>query len=246
MRFCTKCGSALYADSRFCHVCGQEVKALTRQQTLQEIEGQWPGQVAPPAPYPDHTVQERPNWRSRVGLYLEFACEVSAALGPLAEYLAERDRQDADDVADDYADSDDSDVETIGVWDEGDTCLDEAPSAGSDRRVAGSHTSALPRGRMRETDLFNGRDSPLPNGPGIYHHVNKATREVDYVGQTNNLRVRQQQHASSGKLDSETHFVRFATAKETATKDDLCQTEIAHIARHSPPGNTTKGGNGRQ
>jgi hypothetical protein len=106
--------------------------------------------------------------------------------------------------------------------------------------------SALGRGRMNETDQIRGPDSPLPNEPGVYRHINKSTGEVEYVGQTNDLRVRQQQHASNGKLDTEKQYIQYGKAKSTASKDDLCQTEVDHITRHKPSGNTTKGGNGRR
>jgi hypothetical protein len=65
-----------------------------------------------------------------------------------------------------------------------------------------------------------------------------------YVGQSNDLRVRQQQHARTGQLDTTKHVVQYTVARPDATKDDLCRTEQCHIARHSPSGNKTKGGNG--
>lgn len=105
--------------------------------------------------------------------------------------------------------------------------------------------SALARGRMRETDSVKG-DSPLPHKPGVYQHVNKKTGEVEYVGQTNDLRKRQQEHAREGKLDTEKQKVRYAASRDDANKDDLLKTEVDHIARHKPSGNTTKGGNGRR
>jgi hypothetical protein len=106
--------------------------------------------------------------------------------------------------------------------------------------------SALPSGRMRETDKIKGSDSPLPSTPGEYRHRNKSTGEVEYVGQTDNLRKRQQEHARDGKLDTDKQYVQYGAAKSTASKDDLCKTEVDHIARHKPSGNTTKGGNGRR
>ena len=109
-----------------------------------------------------------------------------------------------------------------------------------------SSGSALPSGRMRETDKIKGSDSPLPNSPGMYRHINKETGNVDYVGQTDNLRKRQQEHARTGKLDTDKQYVQYGAAKASATKDDLCKTEVDHIARHKPSGNTTKGGNGRR
>jgi hypothetical protein len=110
----------------------------------------------------------------------------------------------------------------------------------------GRKHSALPAGRMPKTDILTGSHSPLPRTRGEYRHINKVTGSVDYVGQTDNLRVRQQQHAREGRLDTRTQFVQYGIARPDATKDDLCQTERDHIARHKPPGNKTKGGNGRR
>lgn len=106
--------------------------------------------------------------------------------------------------------------------------------------------SAIPPGRMRETDVVKGKGSPLPSQPGIYRHVDKQTGSVDYAGQTDNLRKRQQEHAREGKLNTDTHKVQYSAAKRDATKDDLCRTEKEHISRHKPSGNTYKGGNGRR
>lgn len=106
--------------------------------------------------------------------------------------------------------------------------------------------SAISQGRMKQTDKVKGNQSPLPTKPGVYRHVNNETGEIDYVGQTNNLRKRQQEHARAGKLDTNKQSIQFATAKPDATKDQLCETEKAHIAKHNPSGNTTKGGNGRR
>lgn len=85
--------------------------------------------------------------------------------------------------------------------------------------------SAINRGRMRKTDQIKGSSSNIPQEPGMYRHVNKQTGEIDYVGQTDNLRVRQQQHARDGKLNTSTHDVHYSVARNSATKDDLCETE---------------------
>ena len=107
-------------------------------------------------------------------------------------------------------------------------------------------SSAIPPGRMKQTDKVKGRDSPLPQSPGIYRHIDKSTGETQYVGQTDNLRKRQQEHERTGKLDTERQYVQFSTTKPDANKNDLCSTEINHISRHKPSGNTMKGGNGRR
>ncbi len=106
--------------------------------------------------------------------------------------------------------------------------------------------SAIGSGRMHVTDRVKGSDSPIPHSPGVYRHVNKATGNVDYVGQSNDIRTRQQQHVRSGQLNTETQEVWFSTGRPDCTKDDLCNTEKAHIGKHHPTGNKTQGGNGRR
>ena len=99
---------------------------------------------------------------------------------------------------------------------------------------------------MRKTNKIKGSDANIPAEAGMYRHVDRSTGEVVYVGQTNNLRVRQQQHMRDGKLDLAIHDVHYSVAREGATKDDLCDTEKAHIKRKKPSGNKTIGGNGRR
>ena len=106
--------------------------------------------------------------------------------------------------------------------------------------------SAIPSGRMRETDVIKGSNSPLPSSPGMYRHRDKETGRVDYVGQTDDIRKRQQEHARSGKLNTDTQYVQYSASKSGSSKEDLCNTEVDHIARHKPSGNSTKGGNGRR
>lgn len=119
-------------------------------------------------------------------------------------------------------------------------------AAEQERSKQAQKGSAIPSGRMKSTDKIKGSNSPIPDKPGVYRHKNKETGEVDYVGQTNNLRKRQQEHAREGKLDTNTQYVQYSEAKPDANKDDLCNTEVRHITRHKPTGNTTKGGNGRR
>ncbi len=106
--------------------------------------------------------------------------------------------------------------------------------------------SAINKGRMRKTDQIKGRGASIPKKPGLYRHVNKDSGKVEYVGQTNNLRVRQQQHARDGKLNTLKQYIYYSVAKIGVTKDELCNTEKTHIKRTKPSGNKTKGGNGRR
>ncbi|MEH6454297.1 MAG: GIY-YIG nuclease family protein [Psychromonas sp.] len=109
-----------------------------------------------------------------------------------------------------------------------------------------TNKSAITSGRMRITNKIKGSQSKIPQKAGMYRHVDRITGEIEYVGQTNNLRVRQQQHAREGKLDISKHDVHYSVAKNEATKDDLCDTEKAHIKKNKPSGNKTKGGNGKR
>ena len=121
--------------------------------------------------------------------------------------------------------------------------------AGVDKKVSKKELkkqSAIKKGRMRKTDQIKGRGASIPQKPGIYRHVNKDNGKVEYVGQTNNLRVRQQQHARDGKLNTLKQYIYYSVATIGATKDELCNTEKAHIKRKKPSGNKTKGGNGRR
>lgn len=106
-------------------------------------------------------------------------------------------------------------------------------------------SSAIGPGRMHKTDTVKGKDCPIPNKPGNYRHTNKKTGEVEYVGESNNLRKRQQEHVRSGKLDTSKQNVEYSTAKKDATREQRRQTEKDHIKRHNPQGNKTIGGNGR-
>lgn len=94
--------------------------------------------------------------------------------------------------------------------------------------------------------MIKGPECRIPHSPGVYRHIEKETEVVVYVGQSNDLRTRQQQHARTGRFDPTKHVVQYAVARSDATKDDLCRTEQCHIKRHSPTGNKIKGGNGRR
>ena len=113
------------------------------------------------------------------------------------------------------------------------------------KTVSSSYKSAIPRGRMTKTDVVKGTDCTIPNSPGVYRHVDKRTGDTTYIGQTEDLRARQQQHVRDGRLNPEKQWVEYSPAKPIASKDDLRNTEKKHIERHNPSGNKTGGGNGR-
>lgn len=109
-----------------------------------------------------------------------------------------------------------------------------------------SNLSSNSPGRMHKTDVIKGKDCKIPlDKGGTYRHTSKETGKVEYVGDTTSLRKRQQEHARSGKLDTSKQNIEYSTAKENATREDRRRTEQDHIKRHNPPGNKTRGGNGR-
>jgi len=90
------------------------------------------------------------------------------------------------------------------------------------------------------------RELDLPPKPAVYRIVEKASAKPKYVGQTDNLRRRMGQHRAAGTLNLKRDAVEYAEAQGGATKDDLCHTEVKHIKKHQPPGNSYRGGNGRR
>lgn len=100
-------------------------------------------------------------------------------------------------------------------------------------------------GRMSKTDVIKGPDCKIPNSPGTYRHRDKETGKIVYIGDTQNLKKRQQEHARNGKLDTSKQYVEYSKSKEDATREERRQTEKDHIKRHNPSGNKTQGGNGR-
>jgi predicted GIY-YIG superfamily endonuclease len=104
------------------------------------------------------------------------------------------------------------------------------------------HHGAIPRGRMRTTD----RIEDLPEKPGLYRHINKESGCVEYIGQTNNIKRRNQEHKAREKLDLSTQKIAYAVAHPDADRQKLCDAEKRHIKKHNPSGNKYKGGNGRR
>ena len=124
----------------------------------------------------------------------------------------------------------------MGFFDGVSKFLGDKLDEGKDRqeKLLKKHESAIKSGRMKQTDQVTGSNSNIPKEPGVYRHVNKQNGAVEYVGQTDDLRVRQQQHARDGKLDTSKQDIHYSVAKDGATKDDLCNTEKEHIKRKKP------------
>ena len=93
--------------------------------------------------------------------------------------------------------------------------------------------SNLRSGRMATDTTVKGSACKIPSEPGVYRHVNSSTNQVEYVGQTDNLRKRQQEHVRNGKLDLDSSKVMWSGITN-GSKDDLCRIEREHIQRHNP------------
>ena len=106
--------------------------------------------------------------------------------------------------------------------------------------------SAIGPGRMKETDIIKGKDSPLNKEPSIYRFIDKETREINYVGQTNNIKRRTQEHTRNGEFNPNSQVVAFSNIKDSVNTDNLLHTEKKHISKHHPTDNKYIGGNGRK
>lgn len=84
-----------------------------------------------------------------------------------------------------------------------------------------------------------------PDKPGIYYFRNKQTNNVDYVGETENLKRRKKQHLTSRKLDLEVHWFEFKVADGRSTSRTRRQHESLKIDRHKPRLSQRRGGGGR-
>lgn len=102
---------------------------------------------------------------------------------------------------------------------------------------ADSSSSAIGRGRMREAS----DRSSLPSTGGVYRYTSASGSQ--YIGVTNNLQRRAYEHTRDGKLQSGDR-IQYSPYKEGVTRSQIAATEVAHIKRHNPDRNSTRGGNG--
>lgn len=111
---------------------------------------------------------------------------------------------------------------------------------GKNRDTIYGGDSAIPPGRMFKTDVTKGKECTIPNAPGVYRHVSKETRQIDYVGMTKDLQRRQQQHEHTGNYDPQKQYINYAVANVGVTKAELLNTEKYHINKYNPPRNIRK------
>ena len=86
-----------------------------------------------------------------------------------------------------------------------------------------------------------------PQKPGEYRWRNKKTGEIDYIGETNNLKRRKSEHERSSKPVSEkSHFFEWKTADGRFSVDKRREHEKTKINQHNPNLNLRAGGGGRK
>ena len=84
-----------------------------------------------------------------------------------------------------------------------------------------------------------------PAKSGLYYLRNKRTGDVDYVGETSNLKRRKAEHTASGKLDTAKHKFEFKIADGRSTSKTRREHECFKIKQHEPDLNENGGGGGR-
>ena len=88
---------------------------------------------------------------------------------------------------------------------------------------------------------------PPPESAGEYRFVNKGTKKIDYLGETNNLKRRIREHERSSKpVSRETHYVEWKKADGRFSVDKRREHERDKINQKNPLLNLRSGGGGRK
>ena len=86
-----------------------------------------------------------------------------------------------------------------------------------------------------------------PAAPGEYRWRSKETGQIEYIGETNNLKRRRDQHERSSKpVSRETHDFEWKAADKRYSTDARRDHERAKIEQHHPPLNKRAGEAGRK
>lgn len=85
----------------------------------------------------------------------------------------------------------------------------------------------------------------IPKAKGEYRIINGETREVMYVGVSNNLNRREREHERTGKINSNNNIFAFKTADGRASQSRINDHERRKIEQHDPILNQRAGGAGR-
>lgn len=83
-----------------------------------------------------------------------------------------------------------------------------------------------------------------PACPGEYR-IRNARRELQYIGETNDLSRRMKEHIASGKLPLDGSVFDYMPADGRSASRTRRAHEQRSIKKHAPPGNRSRGGEGR-
>lgn len=97
-------------------------------------------------------------------------------------------------------------------------------------------------GRPKKVYVSNGLEN-LPHAPGEYRHRD-SEGNITYIGETNDIRRRTQQHLRSGKL-REDYSVEYKVADGRSSSRTRREHEQQKIKQHNPTLNKSCGGEGR-
>ena len=85
-----------------------------------------------------------------------------------------------------------------------------------------------------------------PNRSGVYRLRDKATGNIDYIGETSNLKRRIGEHFRSDKpVSPETHHFEWQVADRRSTSRTRREHERRKIDEHNPTLNRKRGGGGK-
>ena len=102
-------------------------------------------------------------------------------------------------------------------------------------------------GRPSKYNPFTNEGVKPPTSPGEYR-IRDKNGNITYVGETNNLNRRMQQHIHGGKLSDERNTggtFEWKKADANSTSVTRREHERQKIAQHTPVLNMSKGGEGR-
>ena len=101
-------------------------------------------------------------------------------------------------------------------------------------------------GRPKKYYPYTGKGEKPPHEPGEYR-IRNSYGGIAYIGETNDLRRRMDEHFRRGKLAPDTGNVSFEykLADKRSTSRTRREHESAKIKQHNPQCNSSKGGEGR-
>ena len=85
-----------------------------------------------------------------------------------------------------------------------------------------------------------------PKAPGIYRFINNESGNIDYCGETSDLRRRSHEHFRTDMVSRDTHTFAWQEADGRSTSTTRRAHEQIKISQHNPPLNQRSGGGGRK